>query len=612
MTNKREPSERSIAPCAELTILGTTDVHGHVLAYDYLADHARSGIGFAHAAHLIEDIRTEKPNVLLFDNGDFLQGTPLSERSLGEGDRGLSENPVIKAMNQLKYDAVALGNHDFTFSENSLSELPLALDAPLLCANLLHSAKHPNAGNPILQPWQLLDRTVCDHDGEIHPIRIGVIGFGPSESETWELSRLPTGTSIISVAEAAHRELPKLKSAGADIVIALCHEGLSEADGHVDTQSAPMQLAAMDGIDAVFAGHVHQAFPSPGPQVTGLDREKGTAHGTPVAMAGHLGALVGMIHLEIQRDPDGNWAVTNGTAELLSTPRTVTPPALATEIRAAVGSSHDATRTALATPIAESPIRLHSYLSLVSPDAPLQLVADAQRVIAREILGSLPDMPNLPLLSAVTPYRAGGLAGPQNYIDFPAGMITRRNILELYQFPNCLSILETTGAQLRDWLGEAAEIFSPHSNDERDAPLHNPNVPSYHFDVVDGLTYEFDIINGALANLSFNRRPVADSDRFLVATNSFRAGSLVKSGLKLVYHDHRMIRDLIDEALRTARISPAAEPRPTWKLSAPRGHTRTFLSAPPDRIGDVSLAGKSITPIGPADDGFWRYRLTVL
>ena len=99
-----------------LRVIETTDLHQHLLPYDYYADRPLDGIGLAHAAHLIDAARAEAANALLFDNGDFLQGTPMGdlvayEKGLREGDL----HPVMAAMNALQFDAITLGNHEFNY-----------------------------------------------------------------------------------------------------------------------------------------------------------------------------------------------------------------------------------------------------------------------------------------------------------------------------------------------------------------------------------------------------------------------------------------------------------------------------------------------------------------
>jgi len=142
-----------------------------------------------------------------------------------------------------------------------------------------------------------------------------------------------------------------------------------------------------------------------------------------------------------------------------------------------------------------------------------------------------------------------------------------------------------------------------------DFPLHDDSVPSYHFDVIDGLEYEIDLVGAKLAQINFNGRAVDEVQRFLVVTNSSRAGALIRAGMKAHLHDKTLIRTIIEQALRSGRVTPGQLPRATWRLIAPPGHKRVFRSATPAKIGPAKLDGVRIDPLSLESDGFWRYRL---
>src|SRR5690606_6307308 len=97
-------------------ILATTDLHMHVLGYDYFADRPSGRLGLSRAAALIAKARQSAPNCLLFDNGDGLQGSPMGDYLAEAGALGPRQpHPAIAAMNALRYDAATVGNHDFSF-----------------------------------------------------------------------------------------------------------------------------------------------------------------------------------------------------------------------------------------------------------------------------------------------------------------------------------------------------------------------------------------------------------------------------------------------------------------------------------------------------------------
>lgn len=113
---------RAAANQAHLRIMETTDIHVHVFPYDYYADKPNDTMGLSRTASIIDKIRAEAGNSMLVDNGDFLQGNPLGdyiayERGMKAGDK----HPVINAMNVLGYDCGTLGNHEFNYGLDYMS-----------------------------------------------------------------------------------------------------------------------------------------------------------------------------------------------------------------------------------------------------------------------------------------------------------------------------------------------------------------------------------------------------------------------------------------------------------------------------------------------------------
>ena len=101
---------------AKLRILGTTDLHVHLLGYDYYANRPDPRVGLAQTATLIAQARAECGNTLLFDNGDFLQGNPVGDYvARPDQPQPRPVHPAIRAMNRLRYDAATLGNHEFNY-----------------------------------------------------------------------------------------------------------------------------------------------------------------------------------------------------------------------------------------------------------------------------------------------------------------------------------------------------------------------------------------------------------------------------------------------------------------------------------------------------------------
>src|SRR5688572_16245445 len=97
----------------ELIIAGTTDVHGWRRGWDYFGNVPDSTRGLARVATIVDSLRTAHPDrVVLVDAGDDLQGTSITSVALRDS---LLPNPIVAAMNAMRYDAGVIGNHEFNY-----------------------------------------------------------------------------------------------------------------------------------------------------------------------------------------------------------------------------------------------------------------------------------------------------------------------------------------------------------------------------------------------------------------------------------------------------------------------------------------------------------------
>lgn len=395
-----------------LRLIATTDLHVHLLPYDYYTDLPQPAKGLAQAASLIRALRAEMPDgsCLLLDNGDALSGSLLSDllstrfRLLAPpGGAATPIHPMIAAMNALGYDAGTLGNHEF---DHGLSFLRNALSAaafPIVSANLLGAD-----GAPLVAPWTILDRDLPDQGGGRHRIRVGILGLGPPQTAHWTGVGLGGALVARDLLESAREEIPRIRAAGADIVVALCHSGIGEEDHAPMMENAAVPLAALDGLDAVVAGHTHLTFPSADWQGTAaVDPLGGTIHGKPAVQPGSFGSHVGVMDLWLDRGSRG-WEVGAHIARSLPVP----PDAPADgAVVASVAPSHRRLLGMTRRLVGRTRVPLQSYFSLVGADAAMDVVADAKRREAERLLRGRAEVA-LPILCTVSPCKAGGRAGP--------------------------------------------------------------------------------------------------------------------------------------------------------------------------------------------------------
>lgn len=592
-------------PQMRLRILATSDLHMNLLPFDYLTDRPSDQAGLARAATLIQTRRAEAGACLLLDNGDFLQGGPMGEVIARQGARSGAIHPAIAAMNAMGYDAAALGNHEFNFGLAFLRRVAARARFPLLSANLV---LHHGPGFPASC---VIRRRLTDSAGRHHDLRIGVIGFLPPQTREWEpgLRHQMRSDDILTSARTA---IPRLRATGVDLVVALAHTGIGAAEPAQRMEDAALALAALPGIDVVIAGHSHQVFPGPGwPDRPGMDARRGTLAGKPAVMPGFGGSHLGVIDLGFRADGHGRLHLDGFSARVEPVLSGIPASAL---VQQPVARAHRATRQQMAVRVGRSALDLNSHYSVIGLDAGLRLVNLAQRWHVRRLLAGTPHA-RLPVLSATAPHRSGGRSGAQHFTDVPAGPLNQRHLADLYAYPNRIAAIRLTGAQLRGWLERSASLFNHLLPGVRDASLLNPDFPTYHFDVIDGLSWRVDLSRPALFTadgheigpgpgrircLSWQGRPVEDDAAFILATSSYRT---VSCGLfstlispdQLVLRNEALIPDVLRRYVRQRRQIVTVG-QPNWGFLPQPGSTALFRTAPaaldrpiPDHVEAMGL-----------------------
>src|SRR5712671_6919464 len=177
-------------PVVHITLLGTTDLHGHIEPLDYYSNKPAQ-LGLAKIATLIHRVRATQPNVLLLDSGDTIQGTPLAYYfARKDTDR---PNPMMLAMNSLGYDAAAVGNHEFNFGLDVLSKVKREAHFPILAANIRQTYK---TGPQHFEPYIIK---------QVAGVRVAIVGFVTPVIPQWESPANYKGYEFESIVEAARR-----------------------------------------------------------------------------------------------------------------------------------------------------------------------------------------------------------------------------------------------------------------------------------------------------------------------------------------------------------------------------------------------------------------------
>ena len=398
--------------------------------------------------------------------------------------------------------------------------------------------------------------------------------------------------TTVDIVEAARAQLRELRSR-ADLIVALCHSGISRLPSTLGEENAGQDLAKIDGVDALFLGHQHLLFPGDDfAGWPGVDSERGTIHGKPAVMAGLCGSHLGIIDLQLERDAD-RWRVAGARVEARPIARRDANGAAISLIDSdasvldAARTAHAATLNYVRAPVGKLATPLHTYLALIADDPTVQLVNDAQRAYAAPLAAARANLASLPILSASAPFKCGGRGGPDFYTDVAPGPIAIKDVADIYPYPNSLRVVKVDGATLREWLERSASLFrriDPRSRDEQ--PLLGPAFACYNFDVVDGVEYAIDVTEPArydelgvlvepqarrIRDLTFEGAKVDPRQTFLVVTNNYRASGEAPSpaATERAWRSRRRT----PTATSSSRQSPAL-------AKSRRGRTATGASRP--------------------------------
>jgi len=612
-----------------LRLIGTSDLHANIFAYDYYRDRPDDTVGLAKTASLVAAARAEVANALLFDNGDIIQGSPLGDyAALSMGLKRGETHPMIGAMNTLGYAACALGNHEFNYGLDFLDVALAGANFPALSCNILR----PD-GALYFKPWLILEPTLRDEEGAEQRLRVGVIGFTPPQIAQWDQSHLSGRATTVGIVEAARAHVAALRAEGVDLVVALCHSGISRKPPQPGEENAALALAAAGGVDAMFLGHQHLLLPGADfSGIDGVDVVNGALHGVPACMPGFWGSHLGIIDLGLERAGAG-WRVAAAKVEARPIYRREGEAVAAlveadAAVLAAARKAHDATLAYVRSPVGDIASPINSYFALVADDPSVQIVNAAQIWYVKRLAQILPALAGLPILSAAAPFKSGGRGGPDYYTDVAAGPIAIKNVADLYLYPNALRAVKIDGATLREWLERSAGLFlriDPDSLAEQ--PLLDANFASYNFDVVDGVTYEIDVTQPSrydsdgklvaaaahrIRNLAFRGAPIDPSQFFIVVTNNYRASGGGNfpgcDGSTVVFEAPDSNRDvMLRYIVETRHLEPKSDGN--WRFAPwPPQVVATFATSPA-AAGAPPPSSVMLTPMGAAPGGFIKYRV---
>ena len=513
----------------QITILGTTDLHGNIDPIDYYTNKPDNR-GLAKIATLVKRIRKEQPNVLLIDSGDTIQGTPLESFHGRKNNQPI--DPMMLIMNALNYDAMTVGNHEYNFGLKVLEKARQEAKFPWLSANTYDT----NTGKTHYQPYLIR---------EMAGVKIGILGLTTPGIPNWDNPPNYAGLEFHDPIPEAKKWVEILRSKEkVDIVVVAMHMGLGEdlRTGEVTPAQVPHENEAVaiarevPGIDVIFMGHTHRDVPAL------------VINGVLLTQANAWGRQLARADLYLQKSTTG-WHVSAKASRTIPSEDRIEPDS---EIVKLAEPYDRETQDWLGRTIGQSATELTAKEARFRDTAILDLIQKVQLESGHADVSMV--------------------ASFNSEARIAKGPVSVRDIAGLYVYENTLVVLEVTGKQLKEALEHSAKYFKTYIPGKQPSELVDEKIPAYNFDIAEGVTYELDIskpIGQRIQQLSFHGHPVKPDQKFRLATNNYRVngggGYTMYKDAPVVYRSSEEIRELIIDWLEQHKTVPT-EATNNWRL----------------------------------------------
>ena len=539
----------------ELRILETSDVHGSFFPYDAINRRPKPG-SMARVSSYVSRLRGKYgSNLLLLDNGDILQGQPVSYFSnfIDTTDT----NIAAQVVNYLKYDAVTIGNHDVEPGHNVYDKWRKEVACPVLGANVIDAA----TGQPYLKPYAIFVR---------QGVKIAVLGMLTPAIPNWLSKDIWRGLRFDEMVKTARHWMRIIKEKErADVVIGLFHSG---AHGGITTpdymEDASENVAReVPGFNIVLFGHDHTrhndtVINTKGQKVLCLDPANNAI-------------TISDATIQLTREK-GKWTVTNVSGNLQDITQEPVDEAYMTHFKPYINKVDAFTNEKIG----------EFKHAISSRDCYFGSSAFNDLILNLELKMTGADIAfNAPLQFSAT---------------IKAGPIYMSDMFNLYKYENQLYVMRLTGEEVRRHLEMSYDLWmntmtSPSDHllllDRRtygDAQRMGFKNFSFNFDSAAGIDYTVDVTKPAGQKVTIlrmsNGKPFNEKTWYKVAVNSYRGnggGELLTRGAgipkdslesRIIWRSERDQRYYLAQEIRKAGVMDP-QPNNNWKL-IPEAWTR--------------------------------------
>lgn len=467
-----------------VTILFTSDIHGHVLT----STNGECCFGLSKVATLLKSIQLKAENVLTIDNGDLIQGTPLTYYFAKRLKN--KPNPMVLLLNELQYDAAIIGNHEFNYGKAIINQTISQSNFPWLSANIVHHrTKETYFGTPYI---------VKEFPSGI---KVAVLGVTTKLIPQWERPEHIESLAFEDAVESTKRWVQYIHEIEQPDLMVVAYHGGFERDIHtgerLERDTGENQAYAMcqsvDGIDVLLTGHQHREL-------------VGEVNGVTVIQAGSNGRLLGEVSVTFNKIHH-EWHIHQKSANIYSVKHVKEDQQCLQLIKYYQEETNRWLNESIGKVIGDMRIsnpfdvrlKEHPYIEFINK---VQMEATGVNI------------------SCTALFTEKGKGLPAN--------VKVNDIISNYIYPNTLVVLRVTGKDIKEALEKSASYFVLNEDGSIEVSRHfsYPKPQHYHYDMWEGIEYVINIsrpIGERIESLTINGAPLQMDKEYDVVMNNYRA-----------------------------------------------------------------------------------------